>query len=79
MAQKRTKPNWQQRRFAWFLVRLGNGAEGGSPRRDMPRSDAQDYGSKLQRKPRVLILALQLDERRRLRRLPVAAKRSSRC
>jgi phage terminase large subunit len=71
MARKPTKPNREQRRFAWFLVRLGIGAEA-VRRAGYTRRDPEDYGSKLLRKPHVLILALQLDERRRLRRLPVA-------
>ena len=65
MARKPTEPNWLQCRFAWFLVSLGIGAEA-VRRAGYARANPRDYGSKLVRKPHVLILALRLDERRRL-------------
>lgn len=71
MAKRPRSPNRKECRFASLYVRLGNGAEA-VRRAGYARSEPKDYGSKLLLKPHVLILVLRLEERRRLRRRPVA-------
>ncbi|WP_081688750.1 PBSX family phage terminase large subunit [Inquilinus limosus] len=71
MARSRLKLNWKQRRFVRHLLDCGNGAEA-ARRAKYAASQAKDRASKLLLKPWLLIFALRLDERRRLRRRLVA-------
>jgi phage terminase large subunit len=73
MTQQRRKPNRMQRRYVYFWIGSGDGADA-VRKAGYTRSEPKDTGSKLTAKPWVLIFALLLEERRRLRRRPVAAK-----
>ncbi|MGK9168014.1 phage terminase large subunit [Inquilinus limosus] len=72
MARSRLKLNWKQRRFVRHLLDCGNGAEAARRAKYMNRA-SKDCAAKLLKRPWLLVFALRLEERRRLRRRPVAA------